>query len=316
MKSIDDIHHRGGKISELVSLCGGLPDPVAADNPLRYKMSWSPRGVLNAAGNSARYLAHGQVINVPGEDLLLAGTPTNRFATLRLEVIPNRDSLTYKELYGVPHVHSICRGTLRYEGWANAMHALRSVGLFDKEIVNDLSIDDIHGFLVRSFPQGLTETALRKMMASKGVRDVDSAVEAIHWLGMMEKSKVKSSSKKGVAAIDSLCQLLEQKLQYKEGEKDMVAMFHTVKGSMPDGSTESHTSRLLAFGTPGGDSAMSATVGYTTAAAAELVLSSSGSIAPGVLIPTAEPIYTPIMKRIQDFGIHWTEDIEVIKPKK
>lgn len=29
MKSIDDIHERGGKITELVSLCGGLPDPVA-----------------------------------------------------------------------------------------------------------------------------------------------------------------------------------------------------------------------------------------------------------------------------------------------
>ena len=29
MKAIDDIHERGGKITELVSLCGGLPDPVA-----------------------------------------------------------------------------------------------------------------------------------------------------------------------------------------------------------------------------------------------------------------------------------------------
>ena len=44
MKAVDDIHGRGGKVEELVSLCGGLPDPVAADNPLRYKFSWSPRG--------------------------------------------------------------------------------------------------------------------------------------------------------------------------------------------------------------------------------------------------------------------------------
>lgn len=315
MKSIDDIHSRGGNITELVSLCGGLPDPVAADNPLRYKMSWSPRGVLNAAGNSARYLANGQIVNVPGEDLLLAGTPSNRFPTLRLEVIPNRDSLTYRELYGVPNVHSICRGTLRYEGWANAMHALRAVGLFDKTEVPGHSIDDIHGFLLRSFPQGLTEAAVRKLMQSKGVRDIDAAVEAIRWLGIFEKSTVRPTAKKGVAAIDSLCQLLEQKLQYKEGEKDMVAMFHTVKGTMPDGSVEAHTSRLLAFGTPGGDSAMSATVGYTTAAAAELVM--NGELKErGVMIPIAEPVYTPIMKRIQDFGIHWTEDIEVIKAKK
>ena len=31
MKSIDDIHGRGGKVTELVSLCGGLPDPVAGN---------------------------------------------------------------------------------------------------------------------------------------------------------------------------------------------------------------------------------------------------------------------------------------------
>lgn len=113
MKSVDSIHARGGKVTELVSLCGGLPDPVAADNPLRYKMSWSPRGVLNAAGNPARYLSHGQTITVPGEELLLSTTPSNRIPTLRLEVIPNRDSLSYRQLYGVNDVHSICRGTLR-----------------------------------------------------------------------------------------------------------------------------------------------------------------------------------------------------------
>ena len=113
MKSVDSIHARGGKVSELVSLCGGLPDPVAADNPLRYKMSWSPKGVLSASGNPARYLSHGQVINIPGEELLLSTTPTDRIPTLRLEVIPNRDSLTYKTLYGVPDAQTICRGTLR-----------------------------------------------------------------------------------------------------------------------------------------------------------------------------------------------------------
>lgn len=53
-------------------------------------------------------------------------------------------------------------------------------------------------------------------------------------------------------------------LQFAEGEKDMVAMFHSVNGRMPDGSIEEHASRLLAFGIPGGDTAMAATVGYTT----------------------------------------------------
>ncbi len=56
MRAVDHIHKHGGVVEELVSLCGGLPDPVAADNPLRYKFSWSPKGVLNAALKSATYL--------------------------------------------------------------------------------------------------------------------------------------------------------------------------------------------------------------------------------------------------------------------
>lgn len=116
MKAVDNIHKRGGVVKELISLCGGLPDPVSADNPFRYKLSWSTKGMLSATGNSARYLLKGELIEVPGNDLLLHGRASSRFPTLRLEALPNRDSLGYKELYGVPNVHSICRGTLRYEG--------------------------------------------------------------------------------------------------------------------------------------------------------------------------------------------------------
>lgn len=116
MQAVDSIHARGGKVDELVSLCGGLPDPVAADNPLLYKISWSPRGVLSAAKNSAQYLRQGQRVVVPGEQLLFSAMASDRFPTMRLEVLPNRDSLAYRDLYGVPDVHTICRGTLRYEG--------------------------------------------------------------------------------------------------------------------------------------------------------------------------------------------------------
>ena len=204
------------------------------------------------------------------------------------------------------------------------MYALRAIGLFDKQEVEGLSIDNTHAFLSRAFSDGVvSETSVKRLMASKGVRDVDGAMEAVRWLGLMHKSQSgahSNSSSKPVAAIDSLCKLLEERLQYKEGEKDMVAMFHTVTGHMPDGTVEAHTSKLLAFGTPGGDSAMSATVGYTTAAAAELVLNrmkggakANANALNGVLIPIHESIYNPIMARIQDFGINWTEEVVVTK---
>ena len=49
------------RVLSFTSFCGGLPSPEASDVPLGYKFSWSPRGVLNAALNSARFKLHGEV---------------------------------------------------------------------------------------------------------------------------------------------------------------------------------------------------------------------------------------------------------------
>ena len=64
MKIIDDAKERGGTIKSFVSVCGGLPAPEAADNPLKYKFSWSPRGVISASQNPARYRWEGHIVEV------------------------------------------------------------------------------------------------------------------------------------------------------------------------------------------------------------------------------------------------------------
>ena len=117
--------------------------------------------------------------------------------------------------------------------------------------------------------------------------------------------------------LDSLCSVMEKKLTFERGERDMVAMFHVVIGKNRQGQIERHTTRLLDFGsadTDTGDSAMSRTVGYTAAAGAELIL--FGDIAlRGVIIPTHKSIYVPILKRLQDFGISWSDIVEVEETK-
>ena len=61
------------RVLSFISFCGGLPAPEASDVPLGYKFSWSPRGVLNAALNDARFKLNGEV-RVPCRDLHLAFT--------------------------------------------------------------------------------------------------------------------------------------------------------------------------------------------------------------------------------------------------
>jgi saccharopine dehydrogenase-like NADP-dependent oxidoreductase len=64
MRIIDDARDRGGTITKFISVCGGLPAPEAAENPLQYKFSWSPRGVITASQNAAKFRWDDRMVEV------------------------------------------------------------------------------------------------------------------------------------------------------------------------------------------------------------------------------------------------------------
>ena len=249
---------------------------------------------------------------------------------MKLEVIPNRDSLAYRELYGVPNVTSIYRGTLRYVGWANVFNAFKALDLLAashktkatnwRELMleragavvgrhNEKSRRVMYESNSSSSYTGLIEQALYL----SDVADVPAAINAFDWLGLSDEEKASKIplTARTQTPIDNLCALLESRLAYDRSEKDMVAMFHSITGRFPSGAREVHTSRLLAFGEPGGVSAMSSTVGYTTAIAAELLL--NGTIKDtGCIIPTHRSVYAPMLARLKQFNITWTEAVRVI----
>jgi alpha-aminoadipic semialdehyde synthase len=115
MKMIDEIRDRGGHVVSFASVCGGLPAPeAAADNPLHYKFSWSPRGVITASQNDAQYLWEGRIIKVSGNELLANAAPfVDAWPELHLECLLNRDSLHYQSTYGLDKAKTLFQGTLR-----------------------------------------------------------------------------------------------------------------------------------------------------------------------------------------------------------
>jgi alpha-aminoadipic semialdehyde synthase len=185
MKLIDETHAAGGKIKGFISLCGGLPSPstiisgsqqpdpsaAALVNEMKYKFSWSPRGVLTAAGNSARYLVGGETVEVDSKDLMkqsrpmlapeggvaegevnVVGWPPTRegefaqFDELPLVHLPNRDSMAYLPAYRVGDDDSTMfyRGTVRYAGWAEAMEGFRLLGLMKADVMVGVGGGDAH----------------------------------------------------------------------------------------------------------------------------------------------------------------------------
>lgn len=133
MKIIDEVKHEGGRVLSFSSVCGGLPAPEASDNPLGYKFSWSPRGVLSAGLNASRYLKNGQLQTTPQGRLFDHAQPYDiHYPGFNLECLPNRDSTVYSAFYGLQDAHTVFRGTLRFKGFSELMGALGRLGLFDE----------------------------------------------------------------------------------------------------------------------------------------------------------------------------------------
>lgn len=135
LELIKNVHEKGGSIESLISYCGGLPAPEFSNNPLRYKFSWSPRGVLANTLSPAKYLSRGQIVEIlGGGDLMSAPKDLKFLPGFALEGFPNRDSTKYGELYGLgPNVSTLLRGTIRYKGFSECIQAIQTLGLIDTE---------------------------------------------------------------------------------------------------------------------------------------------------------------------------------------
>ncbi len=137
----DEVKEKGGQINSFVSWCGGLPAPEFSNNPLGYKFSWSPKGVLLAGLNSAKFKRNGLLITTPGTELLANAVDVPIFKGFSFEGLANRDSLSYINTYQLDPIHleTMFRGTLRYKGYSELMNCFAKMGLLDTTPRTDLS---------------------------------------------------------------------------------------------------------------------------------------------------------------------------------
>ncbi len=306
MKVIHDVEAKGGKITSFFSWCGGLPAPEASDNPFGYKFSWSPKGVLLAGLNPARFQKNGQIVEIPNGELFDHHWPVQIEGLDEFEGYPNRDSLPYADLYQINPTDWMFRGTLRNPGWCDTLTRIADLGLLDERplAARPATLRELTAVLL-GVP---ADTDLTAELCQRWDLSPDAKpITDLAWLGLLDDDPVPPGKR---APIDILTDVMLARMAYKPEERDLLIMQHEFVAEYAD-RREAITATMIDYGIPNGDTSMSRTVGLPAAIGARLIL--QGEIAvTGVHAPVIPEIYEPVLAELRELGIGLTERTEVL----
>jgi saccharopine dehydrogenase-like NADP-dependent oxidoreductase len=302
MRVIDHIHNKGGKVEEFYSLCGALPSPESADNPLKYKFSWSPKGVILASRNSALYLKKGRRIYIEPADLF-KDIFSYRFPDVGdLDVYPNRDSVSYIDIYGIPEAKTIYRGTFRYKGWCETLDVMKNLNMLDD------SVKEYHAMSYSDFlaeRSGLINKDLKIKLAKKLKISVKSTtIQSLDFLGFFSDEKLQYHE---TTPFEITSDRMIKRMMISVNERDMVVLQHIFLASYSDGTREVIKSSMLDFGSPSTNTSISRTVALPAAIAVKLILENKIDIK-GVHRPVIPQIYNPVLEELKTLGVEMKEE--------
>ena len=309
MKIIDSIHAEGGEIETFKSYCGGLVAPESNDNPWGYKFSWNPRNVILAGQGTAQFLENGELKFIPYnrifsqiEKIQIPGLGT-------FDGYANRDSVSYREPYGLHHVKTLLRGTLRMNGYCAAWNVFVKLGLTD----DSWKLPDWGEIswpqLLKAFLPGIKD--FRSELFQLGdIIDDKISQDKFEWLGVFdEKNKINISGKTPAQVLQSL---LEKKWLLKANDKDMILMQHVFhfRNKENKNQVKKLHSSLVVIGEDQTYTAMAKTVGLPLAIISKMILQNQIEKS-GVLIPVTADIYEPLLKELETSQIVFEENYSV-----
>jgi saccharopine dehydrogenase-like NADP-dependent oxidoreductase len=304
MQVIDDIREAGGTMVSFASYCGGLVAPASDDNPWHYKLSWNPRNVVLAGqGGAATFLDRGRVRMVPPHKTFQALTPVE-VGGRKYDGYPNRDSLGYRELYGLQGIQSLVRGTLRGEGFCQAWDVLVQLGM----VRDDASLEWPSGTTwagwTRTFlPADLDGVGTVREAVAHATEAEAEALDKLAWLGLFDEVKGPASLEGTPAQIVEA--LVTDRWVLGANDRDMIVMWHKFEYDL-EGERKAKTSSLSLEGKDSTFTAMSDTVGLPMALAVKPMLEDTFGTT-GVDVPMSKTYYAPLLAGLAELGIVFEE---------
>jgi saccharopine dehydrogenase (NADP+, L-glutamate forming) len=312
MSLIHRIRENGGRIESLESYGSGVLAPEASVNPLRYCITWNARNVVMSAEHGAQYRKDGCIKIVPWHHVFQHSWPFDVDGIGPMEAYPNRDSLSYEQIFGLKYAHTMIRGTLRYPGWSETWHQIVRLGLPNEHLRIPNLHDRSYAEIVEMFlPPGINGTSLEQRTASfLNVSPTGRIMDNLRWLGLFSDEQI---GIEGETGADAMIHLLRTKLRLPDDVPDAVIIVHRFEVCYPDdnGRKEVITSTFTHRGEPGVTTAMAKAVGLPAGAATEMILTGRIPLT-GCHMPTHEMIYAPILEALRGYGLEFKETYESV----
>jgi len=306
MRIIDSIKSKKGKLHRFISFCGGLIAPEYDNNPWNYKFTWNPTNVVLAGqGAAACYQEENEYKYIPYNKLF------NRLDTISIpnhgefEGYANRDSLSYRSIYGLEDIPTIYRGTLRKPGFCKAWGFLVDLGLTEDnyKMTNSEELTP-RSFLNAFLPFKANITIEEKFKQYLGQHsDLYSKFE---WLGLFDGSK--KIGLKDATPAQLLQKILVEKWSLDKKDKDMLVMYHEFE-FVENEKRKLIKSYMVNKGEDSTYTSMSNTVGLPVAICAKMILNGTIQLK-GVHLPIHKEIYEPILNELEAYGIEFIETEE------
>lgn len=304
MQIIDRIQDQGGKIINFESSTGGLVAPEYDNNPWNYKFTWNPRNVILAGQGVSQFLHNGRFKYIPYHQLFSRTEEIEILDYGKFEIYPNRDSLKYRDIYGLKNIQTMFRGTIRRCGFSEAWDVFVQLGLTDDSFVIQDSENLTYRLFVNSFLHYDKDVAVEQKISSQLGIDLNSEImNKLEWTGIFSNEII---GLKEASPAQILQKLLETKWKLEPGDKDMILMHHIFEYEL-NGMQKHLTSTMVVLGQDQVHTAMSITVGIPVAIATKLILTGK-IIRKGVQVPTVKDIYEPVMAELDAYGVKFIEE--------
>ncbi|WP_047416851.1 saccharopine dehydrogenase family protein [Cellulophaga sp. Hel_I_12] len=308
IKIINKIKEKGGKLLLFESSTGGLVAPESDTNLWNYKFTWNPRNVVVAGqGGTAKFIQEGTYKYIPYHKLFRRTEFISIEGYGKFEIYANRDSLKYREAYGLSNVLTLYRGTIRRVGFSKAWNMFVQLGLTD----DSYTIENSEGMSYREFvnhflPYSPTDSVELKLRYYLKIDQDDVMWEKLLELNLFDANK--KITLKNATPAQILQKILEDSWTLADTDKDMIVMYHKF-GYELKGEKKQIDSHMVVIGENRTHTAMAKTVGLPVAIATLLILNKKITTA-GVQIPLHKEVYEPILDELTNYGVVFKE-IEV-----